>query len=116
MYNIVHHMQVCSNGVISFGNNYFYFWYPDLFPSRYFYIRRANVIAAFWNDQGGEDTVFYKVYTRGLGSKAEQNLDTVSSLVSEQQDTNFTGNWMLVAYWNQVPPYPYGFFYWVNNM
>ena len=110
-------LQVCSNGVISFGNSYFYFWYPERFPSRYFYIRRANVLAAYWNDHDprSEGTVEYKMYTTELGTQAEQYLSSVSGYVSQQQEKNFTGTWMLVAYWNQVPPYPYGHSYWVSS-
>ena len=114
---IISSLQVCSNGVISFGKNYFYFWYPERFPSRYFYIRRANVLAAYWNDHDprSEGTVEYKVYTTELGAQAEQYLSTVSGYISQQQERNFTGTWMLVAYWNQVPPYPYGHSYWVRQ-
>ena len=39
------------------------------------------------------------------GKEAGEYLDLVSSYVSRQHSTNFTGSWMLVAYWDRIPPY-----------
>ncbi len=73
------------------------------------------MLAVFWNDHDPRmnSEVQYNVYSIDEGTLAEHYLNTVSRHVSKQEEKNFTGTWMIVAYWKQVPPYPYGSNYWV---
>ena len=58
-------MQVGTNGIISFGRP-FYFWYPQSFPTRYPWIREAYVAAPFWMDIDirSQGDVLYSVIKR----------------------------------------------------
>lgn len=104
-------IQVCSNGVISVGRRSFYWWYPDRFPSRYFGVRESNVVALFWNDhdhRAGRSRIAYKTYTPEQGDIAAEKISRISTFVSNEVEEEFTGIWMLVAHWMDVPPYPFG--------
>lgn len=98
---------MCANGVISIGDSLFTTYVPQLFP-----LSGSNVIAPFWNDhdpRGGDSKVYYKVYTRDQSTSSNEKINMVGQLVTSKKnlDNNFIGSWMLVAYWNNVPPYPY---------
>ena len=106
--------QVCSNGLISIGSTYFYYWYPSLFPTRYTGMRSSNVVAVFWNDHDHRSSgsrIVYKTYKPDQGAMARTKLDRVSTFVSEKIEEEFSGVWMMVAHWMDVPPYPFGSYY-----
>lgn len=103
-----------TNGVISFGSGWL-FWYPEPFPTRQFFVRNTSVVAPFWsdNDIRQNGTVRYEVHTRSTGtnSTSGQLLDQVSSFIVNQENLttgSFLGQWMLVAEWDEVHPYPHG--------
>lgn len=63
-------------------------------------------MAPFWADiavRSGVGTISYEVHTTRNGQNASQLLSLVNQFVSDHQRTNFTGDWMLVAEWKQVP-------------
>ena len=89
-------------------NGYFDWFIPQLFPqfSRY-------LVAPFWADVDittGVGNISYQVYSTG-----SPLLDTVNTIISDEENINFIGHWMLVAEWDGVPGYrslPYQ----VNNI
>ncbi len=101
-------MQVGTNGIISFSNPWF-FWYPETFPTTSFNTREAFVVAPFWADHDirVEGTVSYKTYSFGDGD-SNIMLEYVSSFIRSNRNESFTGQWMLVANWTDVHPYPHG--------
>ena len=103
-----------TNGAISFGSGWF-FWYPQPFPTTQFFVRNAYVVAPFWsdNDIRRNGTIRYETHTRSTGtnSTSGQLLDQVSSFIVNQENLttgSFLGQWMLVAEWDDVHPYPHG--------
>ena len=78
----------------------FFQYIPKLFPYDVWYL-----VAPFWTavDITGEvGSVSYQVYSTGSAL-----LDTVNIFISDEENINFIGHWMLVAEWNSVPPYLY---------
>lgn len=59
-------------------------------------------MAPFWTDSDiseGVGEVSYQVYD----NSQSESLSWVSTYVSQQQQINFIGTWMLVAEWRDVP-------------
>jgi hypothetical protein len=53
--------------------------------------------------------VIYEVHSTGESSVSDDYLGRVSSLInSEEDDPDFLGNWMIVATWDGVHPFPHG--------
>ena len=50
----------------------------------------------------------YDVHVAGESSTSDDYLRNVSSLISAEKDTDFQGNWMIVATWDGVHPSPHG--------
>ena len=101
--------QVGTNGIISFGQEWF-FWDPELFPTSDYYIHNSYVIAPFWADidTRAAGSVFYEVHQRGTNVGSNAVLERVSGFISAELSTSFTGSWMLVAQWDRVHPFPHG--------
>ena len=73
-------------------------------------------MAPFWsdNDIRRAGAVRYAVINLGESQKGDELLENVSSFIRHQRNgeaDNFEGQWMLVAYWDQVHPYPHGSYY-----
>ena len=70
-----------------------------LFPYDSLYL-----VAPFWAnvdiEEGGVGNISYQVYSTG-----SPLLDTVNTIISDEESINFIGHWMLVAEWNGVPEY-----------
>lgn len=86
---------------------------PVLFPTNQLAIRNSLVVAPFWSDVDVrlEGRIYFKKFVRTLGSEQDiEWLNFVSGYIANKQSdaTNFTGNTMLVAQWQDVPPYPHG--------
>ena len=91
-----------TNGLISLGRS-FDESTPDVFPSDDPDTFWQYLVAPFWADfnstQGG--SVSYAIYTR---ENATSLLDDVSQLIqAETNNTEFAGDWMLVASWDDLP-------------
>ena len=96
--------------MISFGSEFFG-WSATPFPSTDFNTRASYLAAPYWSDVDirREGEICYVVYRRGDTTPFGNNtLARVSTLVSNQTNTNFTGSWMLLAHWDRVHPYPHG--------
>ena len=73
-------------------------YFPELFPYYSEYL-----VAPFWDDvdiSGGVGDISYQVYSTG-----SPLLDTVNTIISDEENINFIGHWMLVAEWDGVPAY-----------
>ena len=93
-------MQVSTNGLISFGRPFPYHS-PHLFPGTNFY---DYLVAPFWTDTDiteGVGEVSYQVYD----NSQSETLSWVSTYISQQQQIKFTGTWMLIGEWRDVPEY-----------
>ena len=101
-----------TNGAISFGTGWL-FWSPQPFPTNEFYTRNSYVVAPFWsdNDIRKNGSIRYEVHTMVAGpNTSAQLLDEVSSFIIYRRNLtadSFQGQWMLVAEWSGVHPYPH---------
>ena len=93
----------------------FYEWIPELFPAGdesyyiFYFIEEdpRYLVAPFWADvdiRGEVGDISYQVYTTG-----SPLLDTVNTIISDEENISFVGHWMLVAEWDSVPTYPYDY-------
>ena len=88
------------NGIISFGRP-FPSHSPNLFPGTSFY---NYLVSPFWSDNditNNVGEVSYQIYNE---SQSEA-LTFISTYINQQQQVQFTGTWMLVAEWKNVPEY-----------
>ena len=79
------------------GTNYIQY-NNQLFPNGSHYL-----VAPFWDDvdiSRGVGTISYQVYSTG-----RPLLDTVNTIISDEENMNFIGHWMIVAEWDGVPEY-----------
>ena len=106
-------LQVSENGAISFANPWPYSS-PSRFPTNWYWTRNQYVLAPFWsdNDIRRSGSVRYANITLGDSRHDNKLIKTVSRFIRYQHDDaamqNFEGQWMLVAYWDGVHPYPHG--------
>ena len=97
--------QVGTNGVISFSMP-FYYWHLYPFPGN-FYVRRFHVVAPYWADndirRGG--SVLYETFMRGRSTNDNIVLDNINRYLRVNNRTeDFTGIFMILAKWQNVPP------------
>ena len=85
--------QVITNGYLSLGSRYIDFT-PRRFPADDF------IIAPFWSDVDIRSVgdISYEIHTSSTAA-----MSLVSTFISQRQQIDFTGTWMLIAYWNNVP-------------
>ena len=97
-----------TNGIFSFGRQ-FIENSPALFPteqaSTYFFY----VVAPFWSDIDTrlEGRVQYKTYSSANLSEA-QDINRVAEFITSENGSISNANWMLVATWSGVHPFPHG--------
>ena len=100
MYITLFHLQVSTNGLLSFGRGVTYS-NPALFPG----IDSYNyLVAPFWANHDIRSTGEVAFQTINSTDDADL-LSIVSTFVSQQQGVHFTGTWMLVADWIDVAQY-----------
>ncbi len=65
----------------------------------------SNIVAPFWSNIDTRSTgdVLYKVHT---DKSNPELLHSVSRFIRTEKDVRFSGRWMLVVDWNEVPQYP----------
>ena len=93
-------LQVGTNGLISFGAPITDFS-PSLFP-----LEHDFIVAPFWSDvdiSTGVGQIRYEVHT--TSSVGSTFLSNVSQFIEEQTNTSFTGQWMLLVEWEEVPQF-----------
>ena len=99
-YSLLNPLQVGTNGYFSFGTRQTVYS-PSLFSPT---STPNYLVAPFWADINTaiHGSISYEVHTTSAGSSSTALLDRVSTFISNQQNTQFSGTWMLVASWNQV--------------
>ena len=100
---ILESLQVGTNGYFSFGTRrtvHDPFLFSFTTPYNY-------LVAPFWADIdiSIHGSISYEVHSTSAGSSSIALLNRVSTFISNQQNTQFSGNWMLVASWSQVSAY-----------
>ena len=71
---------------------------PELFP-----IESLYLVAPFWADidiSVGVGAISYQTYSTG-----SLLLDSVNAFISDEEDSDFIGHWMLLVEWNNVPQF-----------
>ena len=104
----IYTFQVGTNGIISFGLP-FYLSSAVLFPGSFSDVTNTYVVAPFWSDVDirsvGE--IFYEVHSTGDSTRSDDLLASVSEFITNQTGNQFSGLWMLVAQWDEVPEYSF---------
>ena len=96
VYSLMHTLynQVSTNGYITFEGSAL----ADPFPQRFPLNLHDYTVAPFWDN--GDISVAGRIsYTIG----SELLVECVSDFISSQLCVRFTGRWMLLAEWYQVP-------------
>ena len=98
--HFVESLQVGTNGYFSFGTRQTVYT-PSLFSST---STPNYLVAPFWADIDitVHGSISYEVHSTSAGSSSIALLNRVSTFISNQKNTQFFGNWMLVATWSQV--------------
>ena len=89
--------QINSNGIISMGVSY------STYRIKPFPVDCRYLVAPFWADvdiEKGVGNISYQVYSTG-----SPLLDIVNIIISDEENINFIGHWMLVAEWDSVSEY-----------
>ena len=99
-YSLLNPLQVGTNGYFSFGTRQTVYS-PSLFSPT---STPNYLVAPFWADINTNihGSISYEVHNTSAGSSSTALLNRVSTFISNQQSTQFSGTWMLVASWNQV--------------
>ena len=93
-------LQVGTNGYFSFGTRQTVYR-PSLFSST---STPNYLVAPFWADINTNihGSISYEVHTTSAGSSSTALLNRVNTFITNQQNIQFSGTWMLMASWNQV--------------
>lgn len=96
-------------GVISFGEEFAY-EAPGEFPTESASTYYKYIVAPYWSntDTRMDGQVWYQIYQSGGGGMSDTLLNTVGTFIVNQTGVDFVGNWMLVAKWEGVHPFPHG--------
>ena len=91
--------QINTNGILSMGGSF------TQYSSHLFPVGSRYLVAPFWDDiniaaENGVGDISYQVYSTG-----SPLLDTVNTIISDEENINFIGHWMLVAEWDGVPEF-----------
>ena len=78
----------------------------ELFPTAEPNIYWGFVAAPFWSDIDLrlEGQVSWDIYTE----QSPEMLTMVTSFIRENANATFNGTWMMVAFWEDVHPFPHG--------
>ena len=101
--------QVGVNGIISFDRPFAEDSSVN-FPSMDGNVHFSYLVAPYWSDidTRRSGTVHYEYYNRGNSTASDQQLDMVRDFIRKERDPSFEGEWMLLAAWENVHPYPHG--------
>ncbi len=106
-------LQVNENGAFSFTDPWM-FSHPNRFPTTFIPTRQGHVLSPFWSDidirRAG--TVRYVAITRDSSGIGDMIMEQATAYVNErfisEDDSSYQPNWILVAQWDEVHPYPHG--------
>ena len=108
-------LQVSSNGLVSFNQQYLS-WWPVPFP---FGRSRIPVIAPFWADfdyrnNVQDSRIFYNAYDRSASSMLGRAImEEFDERMGSEGGSDFVADWMAVVTWNEAILYPW---YWQYNL
>ena len=79
--------------------------YPSPFPTNEPNSYWLFSVAPFWSnaDLRVDGSVKWKIFMR-----SDMDFSPVDRLISIEQNTSYIGEWMLVAYWDSIHPFPHG--------
>lgn len=102
-------LQVGVNGIISFDRE-FTLDSPEDFPSMDGDVYFSYLVAPYWSsiDTRRDGTVRYETYRRGDSESSDQQMRRVDEFLGDEEGIDFVGEWMLLASWEGVHPYPHG--------
>lgn len=102
-------IQVAVNGIISFDNP-FSINEPENFPSQNGKVYYSYLVAPYWSniDTRLEGTVRYETYTRSNSPISDQRFEMVEEFLRNEGGVVMQGQWMLLAEWADVHPFPHG--------
>ena len=102
-------LQVGVNGIISFDRE-FSLNSPENFPSTDGKVFYSYLVAPYWSDidTRREGRVRYESYYLGDSIASDRQLNTVNDFIQTEEDSDFQGNWMMLASWEDVHPFPHG--------
>ena len=92
-------MQVGTNGYFAFEQ--FIGFTPFTFDGN----RNISLVAPFFTDTDlsiGKGHVFYEIHT---DTTSTEMFSSINSLINEHKQAQFDGKWLMVAKWEDVPPY-----------
>ncbi len=94
-------LQVSSNGFFSFDSEVAYNT-PQLFSSSF---PSAYLVAPFWANNDISNRIGNISYEVHSSEDSSEYINMVSTFISQQQQVQFNGSWMLLAEWNHVPQF-----------
>ena len=97
--NFIYYTQVGTNGYFTFDG--FTGYSPFIFNEN----TTQSLVAPFFTDiniSEGVGQIDYEIYTL---TTSQSILSEVNSLINEHTQTEFNGEWLLVATWDNVPPF-----------
>ena len=103
--------QIGTNGIFSFSAP-FYSAVAVAFPSSLSTVANAYLVAPYWDDVDIRlaGNISYEVHSRSSNNPgSSQLLDQISQFVEDSTGDSFQGDWMLIAEWEEVHPWPHGF-------
>ena len=97
------------NGIISFDRA-FPLDAPENFPSRDGDVYYSYLVAPYWSniDTRRAGSVRYETYRRGDSEASDQQMGLVTDFLGDEEGVDFVGEWMLLASWDGVHPFPHG--------
>ena len=102
--------QFSINGVLSFGVEFSHFS-ASLFPTDSAESYFDFVLAPYWADQDTRlnGRVSWESYTVGDSAETDIIIADVNTFVNmNTNETDFSGNFVLVGFWEEMHPYPAG--------
>ena len=104
------YLQIGTNGIFSFSAP-FYSAVAVAFPSSLSTVANAYLVAPYWDDVDIRlaGNISYEVHSRSSNNPgSNQLLDQISQFIEDSIGESFQGDWMLIAEWEEVHPWPHG--------
>ena len=103
-------IQLGVNGIISFGVEYPHFA-AALFPTESSQTYYDFAVAPYWADNDARlyGSVSWEMYSTGDDATTDDIIENVNNFINmNTNETDFTGNFVFVGFWEGMHPYPAG--------
>ena len=102
-------MQVGTNGIISFGEEYTHFD-ASLFPTTLAASYYSYVVAPYWADvdNRADGRIYWEIHTSQGEAVSQQLITRVNDFIFNETTVSLGGTWMMVTTWEDVYPWPHG--------